>query len=393
VKRLFQIAALAFFLSALGADRAGAFEYTTCGSAYCHWPSFPVGYLIGKNVEDLFDGATQAVEASFSRWNKDQQTFCGIELNSGGLTDTARATDDFDNVVFAQKSDWPYGPLTLAVTQCFYTPDGKLVDCDVVINAQDWNWTDGNPQGDTMNLRDTITHEAGHSWGMDHSDSIYATMYGTYRKSTVAADLDEDDIRGAAERYCEGEMPPDDGEEQNDSLQMTGNPFEEKAFFKLRLYDADVWRINVVNGRFPKMEITDRRPDRHKIVSVYDSGMNLIGSSPCDGDCVVAPARDPISTTAAFIKVETDFSKSSISAETYDLQITQVAEVDESELTDDDEEEAEDEDGGSGGFLCGGIDLGADSGPGAGSGPAAALFLFLIFWGRTARRRLPRKIS
>ncbi|MCZ7582860.1 MAG: matrixin family metalloprotease [Deltaproteobacteria bacterium] len=362
---------------------ASAYKYTKCGAFECEWPQYPIGYLVGENLESLFPGASDVAVDSLTRWNEGVQTFCDIRLNFGGTTTKAVADDDFDNIIFAQTSDWPYGTQVLAVTQCFFNSQGTMLDCDIAVNAQDWQWTDTNPGGHILSLRDTLTHEAGHFWGLDHTPTPAATMNATYSDAYVAADLDEDDIRGASDRYCDGSMPSDDGEEQNDSLKITGNPFEETTLTGLRLYDDDVWKIQVADGRFPKIEVLDNEPARHKHVAVFDLNHNLLGSSPCDGDCVVAPTLVPVATVQAFIRIQTDFARSGISAETYDMRVTQVTEVSQDELTDDDENdsgsEAQDND-----EACGCSVMSGE----AGGEPAAMMLLVLaaaVLW--TVRRR------
>lgn len=373
-----------FVVALLAASPAWAYVYTQCGNYLCHWDGFPVGYLVSDSIANLFPGATEVATTAMRRWNKDRQTFCEIELNFGGTTAKAASEADEDNIVFALTHDWPYGKETLAVTQCFFDAQGEMRDCDIMVNAQDWEWDD-HFSGDTvLNLSDTITHEAGHFWGLGHSEEKAATMYAYYDERLVASDLDEDDIRGAADAYCSDDMPPDDEREQNDSLYTTRDPFEEITLPGLRLYDIDAFRIEVREGEFPLIEIKDDEPSRHKLVRVYDNVRDLLGESRCDGDCLVAPTQKPPASPIVYLEIQTDFERSKISADRYDLVVTQTDHVDPSALTDDDEEPAgddeEEEDEGGCGFF------GPVSGSPGGGGGLGVAVLLLAFAALALRR-------
>ncbi|MCC6158220.1 MAG: matrixin family metalloprotease [Deltaproteobacteria bacterium] len=369
------------------ATTANAYTFTQCGSSTCRWKDFPVGYLVSDTIEDLFPGATTVARAAISRWDHDRQTFCEIDFNDGGTTSIAESDPDGDSIVFANSSDWSYGKDTLAVTQCYFDAGGNLLDCDISVNAQDWTWDDHFAGDTVLNLRDTLTHEAGHMWGLGHSEDQYATMYAYYDERIVAADLDEDDIRANADAYCDGDMPPDDELEPNDSLFLGRGPYDEIDLTSLRLYDTDVFKLNTQGGTFPLIEITDNEPARRKWVRVYTGERDLLGEARCDGDCRVAPTLSAVPSTVSYLEIQTDFEESSVSAKSYSLAVSQVSEVDPATLTDDDvdeedEEEVDDEDGGG---FCGGV-VGADDG--------SSLPLVLIaFAGLSMWAFAPRRLS
>ena len=316
-----------------------AYEFTRCGVNSCYWERYPVGFSVSKNVENLFDGAQDVVINSFKRWESDRQTFCTLDFQYDGLTDIVWSSNspDFKNVIFKTSSGWDYGEQTLALTLCYYEANGKVVDCDIAINAQDYVWSaDGAPG--TYNLTDTITHEIGHFWGLGHSEVEEATMYAYYREKIIASDLDEDDIRAAADAFCNGQMPPDDEYEQNDSLWMASTDFTDVELPDLLLYDKDVFRLRNKGGAFPKIEILDEDDERYKFISLYAGTAgdpDFLGASWCMGECVVAPTKKAIDTIASYVMVETNFDCSSISVSPYHMKITQVDSVSEQELSDE----------------------------------------------------------
>lgn len=369
----------------VAATSVGAFAFTDCGENKCAWPSLPVSYYIWDPLPINDEEAVLAeIRASFDRWAHDRQTFCRpLAFKYLGRIGTGqRAANDRRNIVFFENDFWPYGAQALAVTSCWYDQNGTFVDCDIAINAIDFNWSiDG--AGNTFKLRETLTHEVGHFWGLDHSNNSVATMYAYYKPQIAADDLDEDDIRGAASRYCDGMPPADDAEEQNDSFQLArvlDNRFELTG---LRLYDDDWWQFTLAAGMRAKATIADERADRFKRLELYDADGNRVGRERCDGDCAQAFGEAGEARTV-YLRVTGEFDEHAVQAETYDLLIEQVAPGEEGELTDDDEPDEsggdDDDDAGCGCRL--------DSGYG---GPTAAwiwgaLVLMLLVFKRKATK-------
>ncbi|MBZ0271773.1 matrixin family metalloprotease [bacterium] len=383
MRRVRIVVALATLFAA--AAPAHAYKYTKCAGVPCFWDGFPVGFEISHNVAELYGDAPEDAQNAMRRWNHNRQTFCQVELNMGGMTPIASSGADFTNVIHAEP-DWPYDKQVLAVTQCFYESTGRVVDCDIAVNTRDWGWHDGPADGHRFNFSDTMTHEAGHFWGLDHSSETYATMSAFYNDKTLARDLDEDDILANADRYCDSPLPADDAREPNDSARATGPAIETDTFTDLRLYDTDIFRVNLTGGVFPKVSVKDRDSTRRKIVRVTDKDGNVLGSTRCDGDCAAAPIREAPDGDVVLVWLETDFEKSAISTSTYDIRIELVSDVGDEDLFDDDIDDEDDDAGGDGcGFFGTTVPPSAPPGLGLVALALAMLAMLASRRGRTAR--------
>ena len=130
-------------------------------------------------------GSIVEIELGYEAW--DEAT--GVELFAVPTVDNevSPSTDspDFINTVSWRKI---VPPRVIAVCFIWYNPDtNEIVDCDVVLNTKhDWGIdTDGELDGyileDAFDVRNIVTHEAGHVVGLDDLyDKAYSelTMYG-----------------------------------------------------------------------------------------------------------------------------------------------------------------------------------------------------------------------
>jgi hypothetical protein len=65
-----------------------------------------------------------------------------------------------------------YDPAALAITSVFVSPDGKIRDGDIEVNARYFVWTDvlSDPNSNgKQDLQNALTHEMGHLIGLDHT--------------------------------------------------------------------------------------------------------------------------------------------------------------------------------------------------------------------------------
>lgn len=108
--------------------------------------------------------------------------------------------------------EWPaeYPPAAVALTTITYRLDnGAILDTDVAFNAADFVFADDCRSG-ASDLRNTLTHEAGHMLGLDHSAVAGATMRPrTFPGDCTLRDLAPDDVEGLCALYPTAAAPPD----------------------------------------------------------------------------------------------------------------------------------------------------------------------------------------
>ncbi len=159
-----------------------------------------------------------AFKQSFQTWadvNCANQRAPFMVDQASGTTTTAKSEFVFDApnqaiIVAKSLSEWvalEHDPQALALTLLWHDADsGEILDVDMELNAGSVRFANcDKPCGAGMiDLRNTITHEAGHLLGLGHSPIVGTTMFdsapdGQTEKRTLA----KDDIQG----YCALKLP------------------------------------------------------------------------------------------------------------------------------------------------------------------------------------------
>lgn len=164
--------------------------------------SIPIRYWI--HLENSSDkGAEEKVRAvlrAFESW--EIKSLSLVSFRYAGLTDTGKAGLDGINLVTWITQDWAYNPETIAYTTLWITDDGRILDADIELNAEFFDWSvDGDME--QMDIHNVLTHEIGHFIGIEHSiESTSLSMFpivslGEVRKRVVKPD----DIKAAAFLY------------------------------------------------------------------------------------------------------------------------------------------------------------------------------------------------
>jgi MYXO-CTERM domain-containing protein len=182
------------------------------------WPAACVVYHINEAGSEDTDSnrAFVAIETSFQRWTLPDCSY--ISFINGGFTDEDRVgynsytgAGQNANIVVFRDADWEHESGILALTSVTYRPStGEIVDADIELNGVDYNFTTTNNELRVIiDVANTVTHEAGHFLGLDHSQVEEATMFATAPiRETKKRSLDLDDINGLCAIYPASQAPP-----------------------------------------------------------------------------------------------------------------------------------------------------------------------------------------
>lgn len=183
-----------------------------------YWPTSCVTYHIhdGGTVQTDNERAYSAIRASFEAWNEVDCSYQEIEF--GGYTNEDRVgynpNSNNANIVVFRDTGWTHSSGILALTSVtFKASSGEIFDADIEMNSAEYRFTTtDNDLQVLIDVQNTITHEAGHFVGLDHSAEPESTMYATAPlKETRKRSLHEDDIEGYCEIYPVAANPTRNG--------------------------------------------------------------------------------------------------------------------------------------------------------------------------------------
>lgn len=200
--------AAALALLALYPAAAQAYSLKTTPRGYhVRWWKQPIRLKMGDELERSMKSgqARQAAVMAAEAWRglPDVPDILIEEGRASGF-DPERRT----NGIYLVRQ-WNYDPRSLAVTVSSYTPDGKLLGTDILINGNVrfdmLSETEGNcvQKDPPFDLASVLTHEMGHVLGLDENhDDPEATMWPyTHAGETHQRTLSEDDEEGVIELY------------------------------------------------------------------------------------------------------------------------------------------------------------------------------------------------
>lgn len=158
---------------------------------------------------------TRVTEDAFAHW---QDVVCKsgrptIDVRLGGAVECALAGFDQGamqnvNSVEVVSDNWPHsdplGQLALTTVRSLVST-GEIVDTDIELNAANFQFT-ASDEFVLTDLESTLTHEAGHALGLDHTTDPEATMNGVWSplKRTSLRTLEADDEAGICAIYPAG---------------------------------------------------------------------------------------------------------------------------------------------------------------------------------------------
>jgi MYXO-CTERM domain-containing protein len=178
-----------------------------------------------RGSKDLtIDQVTEIVRSSFDAWlavecADGMPPFEVRETMDMSMCDRAEYNTDAGNVnTVAFVNDWEdreYDPAAYALTTVWHnTRTGEIYDADIEINEQRGAYgicppVDGCSDG-TIDLQNVLTHEAGHFFGLGHTqpEHAFAVMYAVSPPGEVGKRvLRTDDIEGFCSIYPAGSLP------------------------------------------------------------------------------------------------------------------------------------------------------------------------------------------
>lgn len=170
------------------------------------WPAMPIPYYVNPADAPDFGGgldALSAVEQACANWS---EVLCAdVSFQFLGATDAGWAADG-QNTIFWISEGWDFGEATAGAT-LWITPSGELMEVDLALNAEFFEWKTGGGNGlqdDVIDPVSVLSHELGHWLGLAHSEDQYATMYGYQLPNAIQSTLDGDDQAGICTLYPSG---------------------------------------------------------------------------------------------------------------------------------------------------------------------------------------------
>ncbi|MDD5309520.1 MAG: matrixin family metalloprotease [Deltaproteobacteria bacterium] len=179
-----------------------------------------------------FDALETLVEKSYEAWTHPACSYFRFVETAPAQVDRAEFNEEGGNANLLVWRDgqgaWPdgYSHAIVALTSVHYeTTTGVIYDVDIEFNGDDFEFgaLDDYPDDTRLvDLRSTVTHEIGHTIGLDHSDDPDATMFGYADPGSITKrDLAEDDVEGLCTLYPTDD-DPDVCEEPYCGLNLSG---------------------------------------------------------------------------------------------------------------------------------------------------------------------------
>ena len=171
---------------------------TKAGKAIIWCKSSVVVYVDTTHVKNV-PGVVDAVRAAFATWNSFGVP-TKVQVVAVNKRLKADSNDDM-NVVRWEQGEWKWASHHVAQTvRRAGSVTGCIKEADIILNAKTFGWgvlSKNKANLSQYDVQNVLAHEAGHFFGLDHSDQGEATMYSTTPQGeTSKRSLSQDDLNG-----------------------------------------------------------------------------------------------------------------------------------------------------------------------------------------------------
>ena len=202
---------------ALKCDR-DAHECVTEGNPL-HWQSPCLYYAVQRDGSPQAgidgDAFQKTVAAAFQAWQSAKCPGGGsprFHAQFQGFVGCAKreavcgGTDKNVNVMMLHDDNWPELPSVIGLTTpSGGTKSGLVIDADLEINSQDFDFSTGATGPTALKLSDVLSHEVGHFLGLSHGDADGALMSVHYEMVQLSPELlTDDDVAAICTAYPPG---------------------------------------------------------------------------------------------------------------------------------------------------------------------------------------------
>lgn len=188
-----------------------------------YWPKRSLKYVRNeRGFPDLTDSEVRGIlERSFAQWTDvecdGEQLDLTVSQSSGATSLRAgpRELEPNDNAIaYVPGDEWDEEPRAFAITKIWYNArNGHILGADMLINGRMDPFgicpeSRGCPDDSVTDLRNVVTHEAGHFLGLAHSDDESSTMWCDAAPGDVdKRSLGSDDVAGICAIYGPDAFP------------------------------------------------------------------------------------------------------------------------------------------------------------------------------------------
>lgn len=157
------------------------------------WRSLPVAYWVHRDGSDDLGVATAAVEVRRGMEDWAAVSCTSLEVDHRGTTSAAPGADDEISTIGWVESAWPHASSAVGVTSPRWSADGTITEADIELNGVNFTWTKGaGSSRSEVDAYSIVLHEAGHFFGLGHSDVRGSAMWPTYAGGVLALATDDE---------------------------------------------------------------------------------------------------------------------------------------------------------------------------------------------------------